>query len=80
MTGRQVPSEVSVLISILEFLAALSATLFGGAALYINVVEHPARMGLETRILLVRWGQLHTVRTILGLAGAVIFIWLMLEA
>jgi len=147
-----------MLISSLEFLATLSATLFGGAALYINVVEHPARMGLdtrmaalqwapsykratwlqaplaivsllcgaavwllgggvgwlvaallvgavvpftfivimptnhkllaqgrdlasaETRTLLVRWGQLHTVRTILGLAGAMIFVWLMLEA
>lgn len=146
------------MISFLEFLATLSATLFGGAALYINVVEHPARMGLETRMaalqwapsykratwlqaplaivsllcgaavwllgggvgwlgaallvgavvpftfivimptnqkllapgrdlsstetrtLLVRWGQLHTVRTILGLAGAVICIWLIFQA
>jgi hypothetical protein len=35
--------------SILEFIAMISAALFAAAALYINVAEHPARMGLETR-------------------------------
>jgi len=141
---------------VLEFLATFSAALFAGAALYINVVEHPARMGLETQVaamqwapsykratwlqaplaivsllcgiavwamgggigwlvaallvgavvpftfgvimptnhrllapgrdlasaetreLLVRWGQLHAVRTALSLAGTVLFLWLML--
>ena len=145
------------MISFLQFLATLCATLFAGAAHYINVVEHPARMGLETRIaalqwapsykratwlqaplaivsllcgisvwllgggtgwliaallvgavvpftfgvimptnhkllapgrdlasdetraLLVRWGQLHAVRTALSLAGAAIDLWLMLQ-
>jgi len=140
----------------LEFLATFTAALFAGAALYINVVEHPARMGLETqaaamqwapsykratwlqaplaivsllcgiaawimgggigwlvaallvgavvpftfgvimptnhrllapgrdlasaetRELLVRWGQLHAVRTALSLAGTILFLWLML--
>ena len=144
------------LSSMLESIAVLSAALFAGAALYINVVEHPARMGLETRVaamqwapsykratwlqaplavlslscgigvwilgagvgwliaailvglvvpftfivimptnhqlltpgrdlsseetraLLVRWGQLHAVRTILGLAGTLLFLWLLL--
>ncbi len=146
------------MIPTLQILASLSAALFAGAALYINVVEHPARMSLETRMaalqwapsykratwlqaplaivsllcgagiwllgggvgwlvaallvgavvpftfgvimptnhkllapgrdlssaetreLLVRWGQLHAVRTILSLAGALIFIWLMFGA
>lgn len=145
------------MISFLQFLATLTAALFAGAALYINVVEHPARMGLETRIaalqwapsyqratwlqaplaivsllcgvavwllgggtgwliaallvgavvpftfgvimptnhkllapgrdlasdetraLLLRWGQLHAVRTALSLAGAAIDLWLMLQ-
>jgi hypothetical protein len=43
------------LIHALEFLATLSAALFAGAALYINVVEHPARMGLETQIAALQW-------------------------
>src|SRR5262245_20616055 len=143
---------------ILEFLAVLSAALFTGAALYINVAEHPARMGLETRAaaqqwapsykratwlqaplavvslvcgvsvwlysgqmswlvaallvgsvvpftlaivmptnhklletgrdlssaetrqLLVRWGQLHAVRTVLSFAGTVIYLWRLVVA
>jgi hypothetical protein len=146
------------MIVVAEFLAALSAALFAGAALYINLVEHPARMGLEThmaalqwapsyrratwlqaplaivsclcgvtvwvggggvgwlaaallvgavvpitfavimptnhrllaagrdlgsaetRHLLVRWGRLHAIRTVLGLLGAAIYVWLILEA
>ena len=43
------------MIPALAFLATLSAALFAGAALYINVVEHPARMGLETRLAALQW-------------------------
>jgi Domain of unknown function (DUF1772) len=140
-----------------QFLAVLSAALFAGASIYINVVEHPARMGLETRVaalqwapsyqratwmqaplavvsllagavvwlqgggvswlvaallvgavvpftflvimptnhrllapgrdlagaetrdLLVRWGQLHAVRSVLSIAGTLIYLWQVLE-
>jgi hypothetical protein len=33
-----------------QFVAILSATLFSGAAIYINLVEHPARMECGTDI------------------------------
>ncbi|RZI95174.1 MAG: DUF1772 domain-containing protein [Rubrivivax sp.] len=35
--------------------ALVAATLFAGAALYITLVEHPARMGLEDGPLLAQW-------------------------
>ncbi len=39
----------------LERLATLAAALFTGAAVYINLVEHPARMSLGTRTALAAW-------------------------
>jgi hypothetical protein len=50
--GRYV---IPSLVNLLQFLAALSGALFAGAALYINVAEHPARMGLETRAAALQW-------------------------
>jgi hypothetical protein len=139
-----------------EFTATLTAMLFAGAALYVSVVEHPTRLGLdtrtaamqwapsyaratwlqaplallslacgvaawllgagfgwliaallvgsvvpftfaaimptnnklldpgrdlasaETRALLVQWGRLHAVRTVLSLVGAAVYLWLLL--
>jgi hypothetical protein len=59
-----------------EFLAAMSATLFSGAAIYINLVEHPARMGCGTEIAAKEWAPSYKRATamqvplaILGLVG-----------
>lgn len=43
------------MIQVLQFLAAFTAALFAGASLYINVAEHPARLGLDTRSAAAQW-------------------------
>lgn len=144
---------------VVQFIAVLATTIFAGAAIYINLVEHPARMGCstelaatqwapsyrratlmqaplavigsvsgivawwfgsglpwllgaifilavvpytliviepttnrqllvpgrdlrsaETRDLLIRWGRLHAIRSVLGLAASVLFIWQLVES
>ncbi|MBO9671714.1 MAG: DUF1772 domain-containing protein [Sphingobium sp.] len=40
---------------LISLVALLSATLFTGAALYITLVEHPARLGLDDGPLLQQW-------------------------
>ena len=43
------------MLEALQILAALSTCIFAGAAIYINVAEHPARMGCETVIAATVW-------------------------
>ena len=61
----------------LELLATLCAAVFTGAAIYINVVEHPARMSLGPRTALAEWrpayqrgAMLQAPLAIVGLAAA----------
>ena len=42
-------------LEVFQFVAVLCAALFAGAAVYINLVEHPARMGLDTRSAAMQW-------------------------
>jgi Domain of unknown function (DUF1772) len=43
------------MLTVLKFIAIFSAAMFAGAALYINVAEHPARMELDTRFAAAQW-------------------------
>ncbi|GAB3104636.1 DUF1772 domain-containing protein [Cupriavidus yeoncheonensis] len=49
----------------LQMIAAFAAMLFAGAALYVNVVEHPARMVLETRSAAQQWAPSYRRATLM---------------
>ena len=43
------------MLHVVEFIATVTASIFAGAALYINLVEHPARMLLDTKPAALQW-------------------------
>src|SRR5690606_11642611 len=43
------------MLAILQFIAGLSSAIFAGAAIYINVAEHPARMSCDTKTAATVW-------------------------
>jgi hypothetical protein len=51
------------MMSLLKFTATLCAALFAGAALYINLVEQPARMTLDTRAAALEWAPAYARAT-----------------
>jgi hypothetical protein len=53
------------MLQLLQLIATLTATLFAGAALYINVAEHPARMTLEPRMAALQWAASYKRATLL---------------
>jgi hypothetical protein len=53
------------MLQALQFIATFAAALFAGAALYINVAEHPARMGLETQMAALQWAPSYKRATLL---------------
>jgi uncharacterized membrane protein len=59
---------------IAELLATFATALFAGAAVYINVVEHPARMSLGAAAALAEWAPSYqratTMQASLAIVGA----------
>ena len=43
------------MLAVLQFVAVLSSAIFAVAAIYINVAEHPARMGCDTKTAITVW-------------------------
>ena len=58
--------------SLLELVATLSASLFTGASIYINLVEHPARMSCGTPLAVTEFAPSYKRATIMQVALAVI--------
>ena len=56
----------------LQFLAAWSTCLFAGAAIYINLVEHPARMGCDTKTAVTVWAPSYKRATAMQAALAIV--------
>ncbi len=60
---------------LLELIATLAAGLFTGASIYINLVEHPARMGCGTDAALAEWAPSYKRATVMQASlGAVGFL------
>jgi len=60
------------MVAIFEFIAALSCTLFTGAAIYINLVEHPARMGCDTKTAATVWAPSYKRATVMQASLAIL--------
>jgi hypothetical protein len=58
-------------VIMLELLATLAAGLFSGASIYINLVEHPARMHFGTALAIAQWVPSYKRATVMqaGLAA-----------
>jgi hypothetical protein len=52
--------------------AALACTLFAGAAVYVNLVEHPARLSCGTEIAVTQWAPSYKRGTVMQVSLAVL--------
>jgi len=57
---------------VMGYLATLCSALFCGAAVYINLVEHPARMGCDTRVAFAQWAPSYQRATVMQASLAVL--------
>jgi len=58
--------------ALLQFLAVLCCILFAGAAIYINFVEHPARMACDTKTAATIWAPSYKKATVMQAPLAVL--------
>lgn len=60
------------MLETLQFLATFCAAIFAGAALYINLVEHPARLSLGTAAAVAQWAPSYQRATLMQAPLAVV--------
>lgn len=60
------------MLSLVQFIAVLATTIFAGAAIYINFVEHPARMGCSTELAATQWAPSYKRATLMQAPLAVV--------
>lgn len=53
------------MLAIAQFIAIFSTMTFAGAAIYINLVEHPARMGCSTELAATQWAPSYKRATLM---------------
>ena len=60
------------MLGTIQFVAVLCSALFAGAAIYINLVEHPARMGCGTELAVTEWAPSYRRATAMQVPLAVV--------
>lgn len=59
------------MLPFIQFIAVLATTLFAGAAIYVNLVEHPARMSCSTEIAAAVWAPSYRRATVMQASLAI---------
>jgi hypothetical protein len=59
------------MLPVVQFIAVLAATFFAGAAVYINLVEHPARLSVSTELAAMQWAPSYKLATVMQASLAI---------
>jgi hypothetical protein len=59
------------MLPLIQFIAVLATSLFAGASIYINLVEHPARMSCSTQIAAAVWAPSYRRATVMQASLAI---------
>jgi hypothetical protein len=60
------------MVALIQLIAVLATTIFAGAAIYINLVEHPARMSCSTEIAATVWAPSYERATVMQASLAIL--------
>ena len=60
------------MLALAQFIAVLATVVFAGAAIYVNLVEHPARMGCGTEIAATVWAPSYKRATVMQASLAIV--------